>query len=142
CPTSTASASPSGSGIDSALPARAVLLSGVVLTADVTVGAHVAVMPQAVLTHDCRVDDQVTVASGVRLGGGSVLRHGVYVGAGALIREGVTVGARSQVGMGSVVLRDVPPAQVWVGNPARYLRATALSPDRTTGVIPQLRSRS
>jgi acetyltransferase-like isoleucine patch superfamily enzyme len=25
--------------------------------------------------------------------------------------------------MGSVVLRDVPPGEVWVGNPARRLRA-------------------
>ncbi|BCB87371.1 acetyltransferase [Phytohabitans suffuscus] len=99
-----------------------VLLAGVVLTADITVGAHVAVMPQAVLTHDDLVGDYATVASGARLGGNAVLEHGSYVGAGALIREGVTVGARSLVGMGSVVLTDVPPGEVWVGNPARMLR--------------------
>jgi sugar O-acyltransferase (sialic acid O-acetyltransferase NeuD family) len=99
-----------------------VLLAGTVLTADVTVGSHVAVMPQAVLTHDDRIEDYVTVASGVRLGGAAVLRTGAYAGAGALIREGVTVGAWSLVGMGSVVLRDVPPGEVWAGNPARLLR--------------------
>jgi sugar O-acyltransferase (sialic acid O-acetyltransferase NeuD family) len=104
-----------------------VLLAGTVLTADVTVGAHVAVMPQAVLTHDDRVGDYATVASGVRLGGGAVLGEGAYVGAGALVREGVTVGAWSLVGMGSVVLRDVPPAQVWAGNPARLLREAGLT---------------
>jgi len=101
-----------------------VLLAGTVLTADVTVGSHVAVMPQAVLTHDDRVGDYATVASGVRLGGGAVLEEGAYVGAGALVREGVTVGAWSLVGMGSVVLSDVPPGEVWVGGPARFLRST------------------
>jgi sugar O-acyltransferase (sialic acid O-acetyltransferase NeuD family) len=101
-----------------------VLLSGTVLTADVEVGAHVSVMPQAVLTHDDRVADYATIASGVRLGGGAVIEEGAYVGAGALIREGVTVGARSLVGMGSVVLHDVPPGQIWAGNPARKLRDT------------------
>ncbi|MDO3704301.1 acetyltransferase [Micromonospora sp. C28SCA-DRY-2] len=109
-------------GAGSVLGPGTVLLAGAVLTADVTVGAHVAVMPHAVLTHDDRVHDHVTIASGVRLGGGAVLRLGAYVGAGALLREGVTVGEWSLVGMGSVVLRDVPPGEVWAGNPARRLR--------------------
>jgi sugar O-acyltransferase (sialic acid O-acetyltransferase NeuD family) len=99
-----------------------VLLAGAVLTADVVVGPHVAVMPHAVLTHDDRVAGYATIASGVRLGGSAVLDTGAYVGAGALIREGVTVGAWSLVGMGSVVLHDVPPGQIWAGNPARKLR--------------------
>ncbi|WP_229068317.1 acetyltransferase [Actinoplanes sp. DH11] len=102
-----------------------VLLAGTVLTADLSVGAHVAVMPHVVLTHEDRIEDYVTVASGVRLGGGAVLERGAYVGAGALVREGVTVGAWSQIGMGSVVLRDVPPGEVWVGSPARFLRSAA-----------------
>lgn len=109
-------------GAGSTVGPGSVLLAGTVLTADVTVGSHVAVMPQAVLTHDDRIGDYVTIASGVRLGGGAVLDTGAYVGAGALIREGVTVGAWSLVGMGSVVLRDVPAGQVWAGNPARCLR--------------------
>lgn len=113
-------------GAGSSVGAGSVLLAGVVLTADVTVGEHVAIMPQAVLTHDDRVDDYVTVASGVRLGGGAVLRPGAYIGAGALIREGVTVGDQSLVGMGAVVLRDVPPGEIWAGSPARRLRSAEL----------------
>lgn len=113
-------------GAGSVVGPGSVLLAGVVLTADVTVGSHVAVMPQAVLTHDDRVGDHVTVASGVRLGGAAVLETGAYVGAGALVREGVTVGAWSLVGMGSVVLRDVPPGEVWAGSPARFLRSAKL----------------
>jgi len=109
-------------GAGSVVGPGSVLLAGTVLTADVTVGSHVAVMPQAVLTHDDRVGDYATIASGVRLGGGAVLDRGAYVGAGALVREGVTVGAWSLIGMGSVVLHDVPPGEVWAGNPARLLR--------------------
>jgi sugar O-acyltransferase (sialic acid O-acetyltransferase NeuD family) len=113
-------------GAGSVVGPGSVLLAGTVLTADVTVGSHVAVMPQAVLTHDDRVGDYATIASGVRLGGGAVLAAGAYVGAGALVLQGVTVGAWSLVGMGSVVLRDVPPGEVWAGNPARFLRSTKL----------------
>ncbi|MFC7275715.1 acetyltransferase [Paractinoplanes rhizophilus] len=110
-------------GAGSVLGPGTVLLAGTVLTADVEVGSHVAVMPQAVLTHDDRVEDYATIASGVRLGGGAVLETGAYVGAGALIREGVRVGAWSLIGMGSVVLTDVPADEIWVGSPARKLRS-------------------
>jgi sugar O-acyltransferase (sialic acid O-acetyltransferase NeuD family) len=109
-------------GAGSVVGPGSVLLAGTVLTADVVVGSHVAVMPQVVLTHDDRVGDYATLGAGVRLGGGAILEPGSYAGAGALIREGVTVGARSLVGMGSVVLHDVPPDQIWAGNPARLLR--------------------
>ena len=99
-----------------------VLLAQVVLTADVTVGAHVAIMPQTVLTHDDIVSDHATIAAGVRVSGSVRIGPGAYLGAGALIRESLTVGAKSIVGIGSVVLRDVPPGEVWAGNPARFLR--------------------
>ncbi|WP_330281345.1 acetyltransferase [Streptomyces sp. NBC_00588] len=100
-----------------------VLLAHCVLTAAVRVGAHVAVMPHVVLTHDDVVEDFATLTSGVRLGGSARLKRGAYVGSGALVKEGTTIGAWSLIGMGSAVLGDVPPGEVWVGSPARRLRA-------------------
>jgi sugar O-acyltransferase (sialic acid O-acetyltransferase NeuD family) len=111
-----------------------VILAQCVLTASVTVGAHTAVMPQTVLTHDSVVCDFATLASGVRLGGGAVVGTGAYLGAGALIREHVQVGAWSMVGMGSVVLSDVPAGQVWAGNPARRLRDVDVPDSLSTAV--------
>jgi len=99
-----------------------VLLAHCVLTAAVRVGAHVSVMPHVVLTHDDVIEDFATLTAGVRLGGGVRLERGAYVGSGALVREGTTIGAWSQIGMGSSVLGDVPPGEVWVGSPARRLR--------------------
>lgn len=99
-----------------------VLLAHTVLTAAVTVGRHVAVMPQTVLTHDDVLGDFATLASGVRLGGTVRIGTGAYLGAGAMVREGTEVGAWSLVGMGSVLLADVPPGEVWAGSPARPLR--------------------
>jgi sugar O-acyltransferase (sialic acid O-acetyltransferase NeuD family) len=96
-----------------------ILLAHVDLTADVTVGRHVVVMPQVVLTHDVRVDDWVTIASGVRIGGATHVACGAYLGSGACIRESITVGDWAMVGMGSVVTRDVPAKRLWYGVPAR-----------------------
>ncbi len=101
--------------------AGSIVLAGVVATADVTIGAHVVVMPQTVLTHDDLIDDFATIASGVRLGGGVHVEREAYLGAGAMVREGLRIGAAALVGMGSVVLHDVPAGQTWVGAPARPL---------------------
>ena len=54
----------------------------------------------------------------------------VWVGGGAIILPGVTIEDRSVVGAGSVVIHDVPPASVVVGNPARIIRAVAGSGGR------------
>jgi sugar O-acyltransferase (sialic acid O-acetyltransferase NeuD family) len=99
-----------------------IVLAGVVATAQVTLGAHVVVMPQVVLTHDDVVDDYATLASGVRLGGGVHVAAEAYLGAGALVREGCRVGTRALVGMGAVVLEDVASGQVWAGVPARPIK--------------------
>jgi len=93
-----------------------------VLTASVAVGAHVAVSTHVVLAHDDVVGNFVTFAAGARLAGRVRVEEGAYLGAGTLIREGLTIGAWSLIGMGSGVIHDVPPREVWAGTPARRLR--------------------
>jgi sugar O-acyltransferase (sialic acid O-acetyltransferase NeuD family) len=107
------------------LGAGAVLLAGVVATADVRIGAHAGIMPQVVLTHDDVLDDYVTVGAGARVAGSVQVREGAYLGSGCLIRENLTIGPWALVGMGAVVTRDVPGGEVWAGLPARYVRPVA-----------------
>jgi sugar O-acyltransferase (sialic acid O-acetyltransferase NeuD family) len=99
-----------------------VLLAKAVLTAAVTVGSHVAIMPHVTLTHDDVIGDFATLASGVCLGGGVHVGWCAYVGAGALVREHRSIGSGALVGMGAIVTRDVPPHEVWAGVPARHVR--------------------
>ncbi|MEZ5654636.1 MAG: acyltransferase [Sphingobium sp.] len=44
-----------------------------------------------------------------------------FIGAHAVIMPGVTVGDHSIVGTGAIVLRNVPPHSVVMGNPARVM---------------------
>jgi acetyltransferase-like isoleucine patch superfamily enzyme len=47
----------------------------------------------------------------------------VWIGANVIILKGITVGRGSVIGAGSVVTRSIPPGQIWVGNPARFVRS-------------------
>lgn len=52
----------------------------------------------------------------------TTIGHDVWIGSRCLIKAGVTIGTGSVIGMGSVVTRDVPPYEIWAGNPARLIR--------------------
>ncbi len=47
---------------------------------------------------------------------------GASIGAGSVILPGLTIGSYAMIGAGSVVTKDVPDGEVWVGNPARFTK--------------------
>ncbi|RPF26088.1 acetyltransferase [Georgenia muralis] len=109
--------------------AGSVVLAQVAITADVRVGRHVVLMPNASLTHDDVLDDFATVCAGASLGGSVTVREGAYVGMNVCLREHVEIGPGATIGMGAVVLGDVPAGQVWAGVPAGPLTSGAPGPD-------------
>ena len=66
-----------------------------------------------------RLADGVQICPGARLVGGVVCEEDVFVGTGAIVIPGRTIGARTVVGAGAVVIRDLGPDLIAVGNPAR-----------------------
>jgi acetyltransferase-like isoleucine patch superfamily enzyme len=53
--------------------------------------------------------------------GGAIVRRLARIGANSTILPGVTIGEGALIGAGSVVVHDVPPGAVVVGNPARVI---------------------
>jgi maltose O-acetyltransferase len=51
-----------------------------------------------------------------------VIGDNVWLGGGVIVLPGVTIGANTVVGAGAVVVRDLPPDVVAVGNPARIVK--------------------
>ena len=47
---------------------------------------------------------------------------GASIGAGSTLLCGITIGENAMIGAGSVVTKDVPAGELWVGNPAKFLR--------------------
>lgn len=52
----------------------------------------------------------------------TTIKRGASIGAGSTILCGVTIGENAMIGIGSVVTHDVPAGEVWVGNPAKFLK--------------------
>jgi acetyltransferase-like isoleucine patch superfamily enzyme len=49
-----------------------------------------------------------------------------HLGAGSCIAEGLRIGAGAQIGLGCVVLRDVPPGAFMLGNPGRLVECASV----------------
>ena len=52
----------------------------------------------------------------------TVIKKGASIGANATILCGITIGEKAMIGAGSVVTKDVPDRELWLGNPAHFVR--------------------
>lgn len=95
---------------------------GAVVAPGVRIGAQVSIGPNVTVGHDTVIGDWSILAPACVVGGRATIEPAVYVGSGASVMPEVTLGRGSLVGMGAVVVRDVRPGDVVVGNPATTLR--------------------
>ncbi len=110
---------------------------GALVENDTTIGARTRIQANAYVTAYSTLEEDVFVAPGVvttnddfmgrteaRLAQmrGPTIRRGARVGGGAVLLPGIEIGEEAFVGAGAVVLADVPPRAVVVGNPARQIR--------------------
>lgn len=85
---------------------------------DLTIGHHVRItMNCIILTHYFDVSKTIAFKRGkVNIG------NYVFMGAGAIICNSVKIGDYAVIVAGAVVTKDIPPYEVWVGSPARFLK--------------------
>jgi acetyltransferase-like isoleucine patch superfamily enzyme len=85
------------------------LRGGLTIGANVSVSAEVAILTSAGMANSIRGSEYKPV----------VIEDNAWIGVRSIIMPGVTIGRGAAVGAGAVVMRDVPPATIVFGSPAR-----------------------
>jgi acyl-[acyl carrier protein]--UDP-N-acetylglucosamine O-acyltransferase len=91
-----------------------------------TIGQESWLMKGVHVGHDAILHGWNELPPGCVVSGWVELGHAVRCGVGALFKPFVKVGAKARIGMGAVVICDVPPGEVWAGNPARRISTSPI----------------
>ena len=124
------------------------ILKGSVIGTNCKIGQNVVIGPNVQIGQGCKIQNNVSVYEGVTLGNNvfcgpsmvftnvmnpraaisrkneycsTKVGDGVTFGANCTIVGGITVGEFSFIGAGAVVIKDVAPFALMVGNPARQI---------------------
>ncbi|HRH95557.1 MAG TPA: DapH/DapD/GlmU-related protein [Prosthecobacter sp.] len=106
------------------LPAEAEVGEGVVLE---HYALGVVMHPQVRIGNRCRIYHHVTLAAETWIGSPHfiTLEDDVTIGAHSIVvarpNTPLTIGRHSVLGAGSVLTKDIPPFEIWAGNPARKI---------------------
>lgn len=88
----------------------------------VEIGNHVTITEGTkILTHFL---DPSKKGVSFRLGNVKICDN-VFIGNNTIICNSVTIGEGAIIGAGSIITKDVPPYQVWAGNPAKFIKERA-----------------
>lgn len=112
--------------------------SYVEIQSNVKVGNNIIISSHSIICSLVTIEDDVFVGHGVmtindifppsrkRTGTSkywkkTLIKKGAVIGNNATLMP-VTIGENSVIGAGSVVTQDIPPNEVWAGNPAKYIK--------------------
>ena len=92
--------------------------SGVQIWDKITLEDNVFIGPNVTFTNDKNPRSKQFVSEYPK----TVIKKGASIGANSTILPGITIGENSMIGAGSVVVKNIPANQLWLGNPARFYK--------------------
>lgn len=114
-----------------------------IIGVDCIIHSHVVIYDDVVIGDGCKIQAFVFIPNGTTIGNNvfigprvtftndknppsnrlhweeTVIGDDVVIGAGVIILPGLTVGKGAIIGAGSVVTKNIPPGEKWVGTPAK-----------------------
>jgi UDP-3-O-[3-hydroxymyristoyl] glucosamine N-acyltransferase len=117
---------------------RVVHLGGVYIGHDVIIGSNTTISRGALsdtiiedyvkidnlchIAHNVIVKKRSMITACVEISGSSLINEDVWIGPNSSIINGITIGKNCFVGIGTVVIKDIPENKVVAGVPARILK--------------------
>jgi len=107
---------------DTRIDEGVVVQFGSFISCNVIIEANVYIQPNSSVGHDSIVGSDAVISSYVGISGNCTIGERAYIGVSVPVKEKISIGADSIVGIGSVVLRDIPENVIALGNPARAMK--------------------
>ena len=101
------------------IESNTVIFPNATIASNVTIGTGCTIYYNCSIGHDTRLGNFVTVLPGANISGNVSIGNKVTVGSNACIREKLIIADNVFIGMGSVVVKDILEAGVYIVNPAR-----------------------
>ena len=104
------------------LGAGCVIMPNVSMSPGTKLGKSCLMMAGSMMGHDNIVGDFCHIAAQAAVGSYLHIGRGVHIGLNATVRENLTIGDFATLGAGAVLTKNIGANEIWVGNPARFLR--------------------
>ena len=104
--------------------AGTVVFDGAVINSGTRTGRACIINTNCTVEHDCILGNNVHIAPGAVLCGGSIIGDNCMIGAGAVVIQKAHISAGCLVGAGAVVVGSLSEAGTYVGNPAYRLESS------------------
>jgi sugar O-acyltransferase (sialic acid O-acetyltransferase NeuD family) len=101
-----------------------IVMRGAMVSNRATIGKGSVILNGATVPHDCVIGDFVNICDGSTLGACRI-GDDTFVGMGVSINTGITIGRNVLVGLGAVVVHNIPDNVVIYGVPARIAKERA-----------------
>jgi len=103
---------------------------------DVVIGNNVTIKNGVYLWDGLIIEDDVFIGPNVSFTNDSypkskhypesfqktLIKKGASIGASSVILGGIIIGEKVMIGAGSIVTKNVPDGELWIGNPAHFVR--------------------
>lgn len=89
---------------------------------DTVIGSHTKINNLCHIAHNNIIGENVEITGCVNVSGGNVIGDNVWLAPNSSLVGYIHIGEGAVLGMGAVAVKNIPAHEVWVGNPAKFLK--------------------